>query len=375
MTSDAKLKIQARICGDPRLISSAKLLDIPKSFCLGSILHLFCQAMEYAEDGDLWRGDEEPSLRFAAALADWPGDAALFVSVLQQEGWLDGWMIADWLDYAGDHYYRKYKSHNRSRLMEIHAKNGREYGKGRSQNRPDASHLHPQGCSWAVNGMEKNHPITPNPKTLIPKAPNETKNKDPPIAPSPMPQETEKMQTPGGVGGGTRTNRIIRLDQGDFFDFDSEGLLDRGIIVTQNQLDGSGFSHRQVFEAYKPALVFHSILTIEAFYYRCLRCGCTPAWWTMVYQDKIHAVYRQRPDGNPWLEEGADPVALTMAATLPSYGRRHTPTEASRQLFLEVMIDYQRMLNGEKSKWLGCVSGGFICKELDLRKGKAGKIA
>lgn len=375
MTSDAKLKIQARICGDPRLISSAKLLDIPKAFCLGAIVHLFCQAMEYAEDGDLWRGDVESSLRFAAALADWPGDPALFVSVLQQEGWLNGWMIADWLDYAGDHYYRKYKSHNRIRLMEIHAKNGREYGKGRSQNRPDASHLHPQGCSWAVNGMEKNHPITPNPKTLIPKAPNETKNKEPPITPNPTAQENKETKSPEGGVGGTRTNRIIRLDQGAFFDFDSEGLLDRGIIVTQNQLDGSGFSHMEIFEAYKPALVFHSILTIEGFYYRCIRCGCTPAWWIMVYQDKVHAVYRQRPDGKPWLEEGADPVAMTMAATLPSYGRRHTPTEASRQLFLEIMIDYQRMLKDEPSKWGGYVSGGFICKELNLRKGKAGKIA
>lgn len=94
----------------------------------------------------------------------------------------------------------------------------------------------------------------------------------------------------------------------------------------------------------------------------------------MIYLDKVHAVYGDR-DGKAWLEEGADPVAMTMAAILSSYGRRHTPSEAARQLFLEVMIDYQRKKNGGPARWSGNVSGNFITKELELRKVKARKLA
>jgi hypothetical protein len=152
-------------------------------------------------------------------------------------------------------------------------------------------------------------------------------------------------------------------------------LRERGIALTLDDLDGSGLTHLQIYEAFRPVFVFHSLATLESFYFRCAKCGCTPAWWTMVYLDKVHAVYRSRPAGNVWLEDGADPVAMTMAAILPSYGRRHAPSEAARQLFLEIMVDWQHDRNGEKSRWAGRVTGGFIAKELDLRKGKAGKIA
>ncbi len=64
-----------------------------------------------------------------------------------------------------------------------------------------------------------------------------------------------------------------------------------------------------------------------------------------------------------------------MAALLPAYGRRHSPTEAARQLFLEIMLDCQRQKEGQPSRWKGCVSGNFLAYELDIRKGKAGKIA
>jgi hypothetical protein len=155
----------------------------------------------------------------------------------------------------------------------------------------------------------------------------------------------------------------------------SEGFRDQGIALTLDQLNGSGLSHLDVFTAFRPVLIFHSVATVNSFYYRCTRCGCTPAEWTTMYMDKVHAVYRDRPEGKPWLEDGADPVALTMAALLPAYGRRHSPTEAARQLFLEIMVDFMRQKNGEPSRWKGCVSGNFIARELGVRKGRAGKIA
>jgi len=376
--SDAALQIQAKIIGDPRLVSCAKLLDIPPAFLLGPLLHLMCKALDYAEDGDLWRGDEDSTIRFIAASAAWPGDTVLFVSALQQEGWLNEWMIADWLHYAGDYLYRKYKSSNRNRLIEIHAKNGREYGKRRGGNSPTTSHQHPQGCNRDGDGLKKNHPLTHNPITLIPTTLNAPEKKDPPTTPSPLAHENEETKNPGVAAGKREEKRplhIVKVGEGDFLKLSPEGLLDQGIALSLDQLDCSGLTFLEVFSAFKPVLVFHSIATLNSFYYRCTRCKSTPAWWTMVLMDKVHAVYRIRPDSTTWLEQGADPVALTMAALLPSYGRRHTPTESARQLFLEIMIDYQRQKDGQASRWASCITGNFIAKELDLRKGRAGKIA
>jgi hypothetical protein len=369
--ADPILQIPARLCGDPRLVSAAKTLGIAKAHLIGNITHLLCQVAEHAEDGDLWRGDEDASVRFTAALADWPREAAEFAFALRREEWIVEWMIADWLKFAGDYLYRKYKSSNRNRLVEIYAKNGREYGKGRGGGKSETSQVHPWGCFRDVNGMVKNHPQTLNPST-----PNETEKQNDPTAPNPSTQKKKKIENPEGVVGGDKdVGQIVTIPDWDFFNYLQDGLWDRGIATTLDQLDGSGLTHLEVFEAFKPVFVFHSLVTLQSFYFRCARCDCTPAWWTMIYMDKVHAVYRERPDGKPWLEEGADPVALTMAATLPSYGRRHSPTEAARQLFLEIMIDYQRNRNGESSRWAGCITGSFIAKELDLRKGKAGKIA
>lgn len=370
MASEAELQIQAKICSDPRLVSGAKLLEVPKISFFGALIHLFCQAVSYAEDGDLWRGDEESSVRFIAALAEWPDEASLFVHVLQEEGWIEEWMIADWLKLVGNYFYRKYKTNNRSRLVEIYAKNGREYGNGRIKNRPDTSRLQPLGYIRDENGLKKKHPITHNPTAPIPSPPNKEEKKE-------ARSETHQGEEPKATGELADTEkhpRVISLDDGGrFLDLFKKGLLEKGIAVTQDQLHGDNLTHLEVFEAFKPVLIFHSILSIESFYFRCQRCGCSPAWWIMIYIDKVHAVYRERDSGS-WLEEGADPVALTMAAILPSYGKRHTPTEAARQFFIEVMIDYRRLKNNEPARWAGRVSGNLIAKELDLRKGKAGKV-
>lgn len=177
------------------------------------------------------------------------------------------------------------------------------------------------------------------------------------------------------MGGDEESGKVIRVDPGVFLTSFKEGLLEQGIVLTQDQLDGSGLNYVEIYGAFRNVFIFHSLPTVQALYLRCTKCDCTPAWWTMVFMDKTHAVYRVRPDGKPWLENGADPVAMTMAAILPSYGRRHSPTEAARQLFIEIMVDYHRHLKGEQSRWVGSVTGQLIAKELDLRKGKAGKIA
>ncbi len=65
---------------------------------------------------------------------------------------------------------------------------------------------------------------------------------------------------------------------------------------------------------------------------------------------------------------------MTVAGLIPRKDkRRHQPTEAARQLFVEVMLDYARANKGEKSKWTGRMSAPAITLELDRRKGKAGK--
>jgi hypothetical protein len=104
-------------------------------------------------------------------------------------------------------------------------------------------------------------------------------------------------------------------------------------------------------------------------------CNVTPAQWMMLFLDKIHAVCRDRGGGTTLIDgEDADPVAMTVAGLTPRKGKhRHCPTEAARQLFVEVMIDYARANNGEKSKWAGRMSAPAITLELDRRKGKAGK--
>lgn len=366
MASEAELQIRAKICSDPRLVSSASLLEVPKIFFFGALVHLLCQAIEYAEDGDLWKEDDESSIRFVAALAEWPGDAGVFVHVLRDEVWIDEWMIADWLKFAGDYFYRKYKTNNRSRLVDIYARNGREYGKVRINNRPETSPLQPLGCNGDVSGLKKKHPITHSPAALFP-CPPEKEIKE-------ARSETHLGKTTGELADAKKQPRVISLDDGGrFLDLFKKGLLEKGIVVTQDQLTGASLTHLEVFEAFRPVLIFHSIQTIESFYFRCQRCGCSPAWWMMIYIDKVHAVYRERDDG-AWLEDGADPVALTMAAILPSYGKLHTPTEAARQFFFEVMIDGQRLKNNEPARWAGRVTGNLIAKEMDLRKGKAGKV-
>ena len=60
-----------------------------------------------------------------SSYADLSGDAALFVSLLQNYRWLDGKVIHDWLDYAGRYLESKYKSSNPEKLKSIRNKHNK----------------------------------------------------------------------------------------------------------------------------------------------------------------------------------------------------------------------------------------------------------
>ncbi|MDR1612444.1 MAG: hypothetical protein LBT97_06620 [Planctomycetota bacterium] len=112
-----------------KLRSTARALGMLEAHVFGHLLFLWLGAREYAEDGDLWRGDENASLRFIRVLAGEPADIEAFVATLQMDRWLDGWLLHDWPDHAGKYLIDRYKSRRRKRLVEIWAKHGRVYGR------------------------------------------------------------------------------------------------------------------------------------------------------------------------------------------------------------------------------------------------------
>ncbi len=351
----AWLEVRIQMRNHYKVLSSAKLLDIPNAYMRGLILSLWLGALEFAEDGDLWRGDDTDSIRFVGALAEVPLEPERFIEVLRLDRWLDGWLIHDWLDYVGKLLYTKYKSSNRGRLVEIWAKHGRLYGRGTDNDDEEGCEEDADGMS---SGCQKRLPLTlnPNPKQ---------------ITLNPYALDNKKGESPkGGLG----ENEVNQGEQGSLHNR-SEGKRVKGFVATQAELTGDGLPHKEVYEAFLPLLVTHTIITLESFYERVRHCRTTPSRWTMLFLDKIHAIYRDR-NGKTLLDvEDADPVGMTVAGLLPKNGQpQHSPTEAARQLFVEVMMDHEKTKNGGKSRWAGRMSGPTIALELDRRKGKAGRI-
>jgi hypothetical protein len=130
-----------------------------------------------------------------------------------------------------------------------------------------------------------------------------------------------------------------------------------------------------VYACYAKILRFSGIITTRQFAEKIAYCKVSPAAWTILFQDKVHAAYRERNGGTLVDTEGADPVAMTIAAFRPAKGgSRHIGTESSTNLFVEVMIDFAQVLCGQTSIWQSRLSGAAIAFELDRRKGKRGRI-
>ena len=397
-----------------KLRSTAKALDMTEAQAFGHLLFLWLGAREYAEDGDLWRGDENASLRFLYFLAGEPPDIGEFISVLRSDRWLDGWLLHDWLDHAGTFLIDKYKSRHRKRLVEIWEKHGRVYGRdsppdgdGNNDRKQTESNREESGKKAGSDREESGkeagndreaqgngftpHPsqlltvkdVTLNPPTL--KYKKRIKN---PYNPINNPININNLM--GGVGGKNRNAlNVVSASMGRerpkspdppgtgyVFSSGTLGLRAQGLTAPEeDKQPGDGFSAKAVFDTFLPILVFHGITSMSQFTARVRHCRVKPAEWMMLYLDKIHAVYRDR-DGSTWYENGeADPVAMTVAALLEKEkAKRHQPSDAARGLFIEMMT--ARVLDPARfdTHWRGRTSGPALAIELSRRKGARGKL-
>lgn len=107
-----------------KLVNLSHELRLKKVYVLGHLHALWHETLEQCEDGDLSQCSDE-------TIADWAqfeGDAAKFVSLLQKHKFLDKKLIHDWIDYAGAYLTTRYKTGDPHKLIEIWKKHGRKYG-------------------------------------------------------------------------------------------------------------------------------------------------------------------------------------------------------------------------------------------------------
>lgn len=108
-----------------KLVNLSKDLRLKKVYVLGHLHALWHETLEQCEDGDLSGCCNETIADFA----EFDGDAAKFVSLLQQHGFLDkGLLVHDWIDYAGAFLIGRYKNNDTRKLAAIWKKHGRSYG-------------------------------------------------------------------------------------------------------------------------------------------------------------------------------------------------------------------------------------------------------
>jgi hypothetical protein len=93
----AWIEVHQQLVSHPKLLDVADDLEICAPQAIGHLLCLWLWAVEYAPDGDL----ERFSVRRIEGAAHWTGPAGALVEALQARGWLDGWQIHDWYEYAG----------------------------------------------------------------------------------------------------------------------------------------------------------------------------------------------------------------------------------------------------------------------------------
>lgn len=197
----AWIKSQTLLGRHRKLAELAKSLRLKPVHTMGHLHALWHAAMEQQEDGILssWSDD------FIAESSMYSGDVPQYVRLLQEHGWLDGKVIHDWLDYAGEFLTKKYKTSNRARLVEIWRAHGRDYGNGQEEEVERKS----EGSSRLDKTRLKNSTPseTPEPTPAVP----EIQPSEPPKQPEPKPP-----RKPTGVQDVVRAFKItMKVDEND----------------------------------------------------------------------------------------------------------------------------------------------------------------
>ena len=400
------LAISVDLVFHPKLICAAIDLEVDEAHMLGILTRTWLMAFKYAKDGELWRGDEDATFRFVSVITGYKGDVNQLVEVLRRNHWLDGWLIHDWLDYVGPFLVKSFKTSRRPWLVATWKKHGRIYGarqmqeeegdgegedatpdgeppddggRSRPSTEPDGDD---SGSDQEVVGNQSGSEQELQPKPINNPIPIQTINREiEPKTLSPPAQGKKKRKAlNGGLGGIATVGDVLgsmdsapepAKDRG-FLIFVKEGGRAEGLNTPDFPL--SLVTVEDVYAVYQNVLRFHGVITTRLLREKTAYCRATPAVWMIMLQDKLHAAYRDRDDG-PLIEtNGADPIAMTIAALRPQKGdKRHVGTEASTNLFTEVMIDFVQMCNGQSSVWQSRLSGPAIAFELDRRKGKRGR--
>lgn len=102
-----------------KTISFALMLGIKPVEAVGYLTVFWHAVLEQEPSGDLsnWSDD------FIASASHWTGDAAVFCSALRENGWLDGQIVHDWMDYAGRYLNSKYHTSNPRFLKNLRRRN------------------------------------------------------------------------------------------------------------------------------------------------------------------------------------------------------------------------------------------------------------
>lgn len=351
---------------NPKTKVTAKDLRIAPVHLVGHLYALWSGTKKFAEDGDLSRFDDD----MISFLAEYGGDSAKFVQALQHRGWLDGKLIHDWIDHQREWLISKYK--NRPHILEaVWARHGRKYGRDDPDGEDaaagggdplDAGKL--SGSNREVNGKSSGSDWEPQEA--------EVEKELKALCPQALSQEETKSPK-GGLGENGGACGGVAEPQGSLNSF-SKGFRVQGSPGLAETMPCAGFTVEEVFDALEKPLRFHGILSPHELGARVKHCQVDPAYWAMLFLDKLDAGYRIR-DGTCLVEsEDADPIAMTIGGLRPkSGGQKHAPTDAARGFFAEIMQERAKAKVGLHARWNGNLTGPAVAVELGRRKGKGRK--
>lgn len=146
-----------------------------------------------------------------------------------------------------------------------------------------------------------------------------------------------------------------------------------------------------VIVPYNNTLRFFGILSAKQLQDKIAHCAVTPATWMILFQDKVHAVFRDR-DGGPLVDTGqGDPVAMTIADAVKLIQSNHNELLSADEVakmcgmgktsFLKlanadrapVSIKLDRLRRWRRLEILGWIAAGCPDKTREKRNTKANK--